>query len=134
MFAHHILRFFTADPGEIPPIGSYSRFQYSVHPKPVKSKPYFRLTFPTPPDKSTVHQARFTCKEIADYKSMPFIQLVGDQPVFTLITEIKNENKDEFKKIVPVLGSFHLEMAFMNEYHIKDLMVVDYPILLSLLV
>ena len=46
------------------------------------------------------------CKEIADYKSMLFIQLVGDQPVFTLITEITNENKDEFKKIAPVLSSF----------------------------
>ena len=66
---------------------------------------------------------------------MPFIQLVGDQPVFTLITEITNGNKDEFKKIVPVFGSFPLEMAFMNTISsIKDLMAVDYPTLLSLLV
>ena len=54
------------------------------------------------------------CKQIADHKSMPFIQLVGDQPVFTLITELKNENKEKFVKIMPVFGSFHLEMAFMN--------------------
>ena len=55
-----------------------------------------------------------TCKEIADHKSMPFIQLVGDQPVYTFLTELKSENTHKFVKIVPVLGCFHLEMAFMN--------------------
>ena len=54
------------------------------------------------------------CKQIADHKSLPFIQLVGDQYVFTLITELKNENKKQFVKIMPVFGSFHLEMALMN--------------------
>ena len=54
------------------------------------------------------------CQEIADYKSMPFIQLVGDQPVYALITELKNENVERFDKVIPVRGSFHLEMAFMN--------------------
>ena len=72
------------------------------------------MTFPAAPDKSTVHQAMVTCKEIADHKSMPFIQLVGDQPVYTLLTELKSENTHKFEKIVKVLGSFHLEMAFMN--------------------
>ena len=59
---------------------------YTIHPKPVK--------FKASPDKPTVHRAMVNCKVIADYKSMPFIQLVGDQPVFTLITELKNEKKE----------------------------------------
>ena len=79
MFTHATFCLFTADPNELKPIGAYSGFHYTIHPKPVKSKVYFHLTFPASPDKSTVHQAMVTCKEIADDKSMPFIQLVGDQ-------------------------------------------------------
>ena len=81
MFAHATFRLYTADPNEIQPVGAYSGFQYTIHPKPVKSKAYFHLTFPASPDKSTVHQVMVTCK---------------DQPVFTLITELKNEKKEHF--------------------------------------
>ena len=36
-----------------------------------------------------------------EYKSMPFVQLVGDQPVYALILELKHENPEKFKKILP---------------------------------
>ena len=58
MFSHAILRFCTANPDEIQPIGAYSGLQSSVHPYQIKSKTYFHLTFPASPDKSTVHQAK----------------------------------------------------------------------------
>ena len=32
------------------------------------------------------------CKQAAKEKSIPFIQLIGDQPVHALIAEVKNEN------------------------------------------
>ena len=44
---------------------------------------------------------------------MPFIQLVGDQPVYALILEVKNENPREFDVIIQVLGSFHTQMAII---------------------
>ena len=44
---------------------------------------------------------------------MPFIQLVGDQPVYALIVEVKNENKNDFEALLPVLGGFHTQGAFM---------------------
>ena len=52
-------------------------------------------------------------KQAAEEKSMPFIQLIGDQPVYALIVEVKNENQGDFENILPVLGDFHTEGAFM---------------------
>ena len=37
---------------------------------------------------------------------MAFLQLVGDQPVYALILEIKNEDPSTFRSIMPVLGGF----------------------------
>ena len=54
------------------------------------------------------------CAEACQYKSMPFIQLVGDQPVYALIMEVKNENPEKFEKVLPVLGGFHIQTAFLS--------------------
>ena len=53
------------------------------------------------------------CKEAAEFKSMPFVQLVGDQPVYTLILEIENKNNVLFEKILTVLGGFHSACALI---------------------
>ena len=45
---------------------------------------------------------------------MPFVQVVGDQPVYAFIVELKNENPSIFKQILPVLGSFHIQLSFMS--------------------
>jgi hypothetical protein len=37
---------------------------------------------------------------------MPF---AGDQPVYTLLVEIKNEHPQEYEKIIPFLGPFHTQ-------------------------
>ena len=44
---------------------------------------------------------------------MPFIQLIGDQPVYALIVEMKNKNQGDFENILLVLGVFHTQGAFM---------------------
>ena len=61
---------------------------------------------------------------------MPFIQFVGDQPVYAHVVEIKYENPEKFSYILPVLGSFHTQMCFMKtiyrrikESNIEDLLV-----------
>ena len=51
---------------------------------------------------------------VIEEKSMPFLQLVGDQPVYTLIVQIRNEHPEKFKKIIPVLGQFHAQSSFIT--------------------
>lgn len=109
MFLHSFLR--NANESPLP---SYSGSWTSIsEPQPLY-KAYFDVTLPTPPNKSTVYDIMERCRKTAEYKSMPFIQLVGDQPVYALILEIKNENPELFEKILPVLGGFHTSCAFLS--------------------
>ena len=45
---------------------------------------------------------------------MPFVQLVGNQPVYALTFEIKTENPVLFEKILPIVGGFHTACAFLS--------------------
>ena len=47
-------------------------------------------------------------------KNIPFVQLVGDQPVYTLMVQMRNENFDKFKNIIPVLCPFHTQCSFIT--------------------
>ena len=40
---------------------------------------------------------------------MPFAVVVGDQPVYTLLVEIKSEHPQEYKNIISFLGPFHTQ-------------------------
>ena len=44
---------------------------------------------------------------------MPFQQLVGDQPVYALIFQLRNENRKAFEKTLPILGPLHSQWSFM---------------------
>ena len=72
-------------------------------------QPYYFLTFPQPPNKSVVHEVMCRMVAAAEMKSMPFIQVVGDQPVYALIVQLKYENPDAFHVILPFLGPFDIE-------------------------
>ena len=61
--------------------GSFVGFQATIHRKVVKSKPYYFLTFPKPPNKSVVHESMCRVAAAAENKVIPFIIMVGDQPV-----------------------------------------------------
>ena len=52
-------------------------------------------------------------RKAAEFKSIPFLQLLGDQPVYALILEIKNKNAVLFEKILSVLGGFQTACAFL---------------------
>ena len=52
--------------------------------------------------------------KIVEEKNIPFVLLTGDQPVYTLIVQLRNENKEKFNKIIPILGSFHTQVAFIT--------------------
>ena len=73
-------------------IGAFTGFQTCVQKCVDKSTPYYCWTFQRPPHKSVVHEVMCRMVATAENKVMPFIQLVGDQPVYTLIVQVKNEN------------------------------------------
>ena len=95
-------------------IGSFAGFQASMSDEVTKSKPYYWLTFPKPPHKSVTHEIMTYLLNIAEEKNIPFLLLTGDQPVYTLIVQLRNENKEKFNKIIPILGPFHTQVAFIT--------------------
>ena len=103
---------------KIPPesqmIGFFTGFQASMSDEVTKSKPYYWLTFPKPPHKSVTHEIMTYLLNIAEEKNIPFLLLTGDQPVYTLIVQLRNENKEKFNKIIPILGPFHTQVAFIT--------------------
>ena len=46
-------------------------------------------------------------------KNIPFSSLVGDLPTYKTIIQLKAENAQMFKDIVPILGAFHQQMSYM---------------------
>ena len=49
-------------------------------------------------------------------KDMPFAVVVGDQPVYTLLVEIKNEHSQMYENIIPFLGPFHTQSMIYAIY------------------
>ena len=95
-------------------IGAYSGFNASVNERQEKNKAYYHFTHAQPPNKTVVNEMMRRCVEAAELKEMPFIQLVGDQPAYALILELKNENPEKYKNILAVIGGFHVQGTFMS--------------------
>ena len=90
--------------------GYQSLFQFPVTP----SKPHYFRTLPKPPRKSVVNEVMMRLIGVIAEKNISFVQLVGDQPVYTLIVQLINENFDKFKNIILVLGPFHTQSPFIT--------------------
>ena len=99
-------------PTESQMIASFAGFQASMSDEVTKSKPHYWLTFPKPPHKSATHEIMTRLLNIREEKNIPFVLLTGDQPVYTLIVQLRNENKEKFNKIIPIYGPFHTQVAF----------------------
>ena len=114
----HSLTRISAAGDNIPPesqmIGSFAGFQASMSDEVTKSKPYYWLTFPKPPHKSVTLEIMTRLLNIIEGKNIPFVLLTGDQPVYTLIVRLRNENKEKFNKIIPIPGPFHTQVAFIT--------------------
>ena len=89
-------------------------FQGTIQNVPVKSKPYYYLTLPKPPKKSVVYDVMCRVATMAKTKTMPFVLLVGDQPVYALIVQLKYGNQELFDRILPFLGPFHTQCSFIS--------------------
>ena len=114
---HSLVRI-NGDCESIPPdeqeIGSFAGFQALLETEVSKSKPYYWLTFPKPPHKSVTHEIMMRLLQVIGKKNLPFVLLTGDQPVYTLIVQIRNEGNGKFQKIIPILGPFHTQVAFIT--------------------
>ena len=95
-------------------IGSFAGFQASMSDEVTKSKPHYWLTFPKPPHKSVTHEIMTHLLNIIEEKNIPFILFTGDQPRYTLIVQLRNENKGKFNKIIPIIGPSHTQVAFIT--------------------
>ena len=51
--------------------------------------------------------------EAVRQKNIPFSFLVGDLPTYKMITQLKAENPEMFKDIIPILGAFHQLMSYI---------------------
>ena len=116
----HSLTRISAAGDNIPPesqmIGSFAGFQASMSDEVMKGKPYYWLTFPKNLHKSVTHEIMTHLLNIIEEKNIPFVLLTDDQPVYTLIVQLRNKNKDKFNKIIPILGPFDTQVAFITPF------------------
>lgn len=95
-------------------IPSYSGFHAGLNMEQRKSKAYFHTSYNQPPNKSVVNDVMDKLSTIIATKRMPFAFLVGDHPVYVLITLLKAENPNKYRDIVPFLGPFHTQCVMMS--------------------
>ena len=94
-------------------VPSFAGFQALLADPIEKSKPYYFMTYPDPPKKSVLNDVMVKVNSAIAKKSMPFAVVVGDQPVYTLLVEIKSEHPQKFSKIIPFLGPFHIQCSMI---------------------
>ena len=88
------------DPAE-QTIPSYNGFHAGLNMEQRKGKAYFHMSYNQPPSKSVVNDIMDKLSTIITTKHMPFAFLVGDHPVYVLITLLKAENPNKYRDIVP---------------------------------
>ena len=94
-------------------VPAYSGAQSCHHPPPNRSKPYYHSTYDEPPSKSVMYSIMMRLLAAMREKSIPFAFLVGDMPTYKTTVQIKAENSDLFKNIIPILGAFHQQMSYI---------------------
>ena len=94
-------------------VPGYSGAQSCFHPPPNKSKPYYHTTYNEPPSKSVLNDIMVKHVQAMRQKNIPFSFLVGDLPTYKTITQLKAENPEMFKDIIPILGPFHQLMSYI---------------------
>jgi len=95
-------------------IPSYNGFHASLNVGQEKSKAYFHMSYNQSPNKSVINDIMNKLTKIIAVKHMPFAFLVGDLPVYVLVTLLKAENSVKYHNIVPFLGPFHTQCSMMS--------------------
>ncbi|KAL8575003.1 hypothetical protein ACOMHN_064534 [Nucella lapillus] len=95
-------------------IPSFNGFHAGLKMEQGKSKALFHTSYNQPPNKSVVNDIMDKLSTIITTKRMPFAFLVGDHPVYVLVTLLKAENPNKYRDIVPFLGPFHTQCVMMS--------------------
>lgn len=95
-------------------IPSYNGFHAGLNAEQGKSKAYFHISYNQAPNKSVVNDIMDKLSTIIATKRMPFAFLVGDHPVYVIITQLKAESPNKYRDIVPFLGPFHTQCVMMS--------------------
>ncbi|KAL8590504.1 hypothetical protein ACOMHN_010940 [Nucella lapillus] len=95
-------------------IPSFNGFHAGLKMEQGKSKALFHKSYNQPPNKSVVNDIMDKLSTIITTKRMPFAFLVGDHPVYVLVTLLKAENPNKYRDIVPFLGPFHTQCVMMS--------------------
>lgn len=69
------------------------------------------MTYHDPPSKTVVYDVMCKLAIAIGEKKMPFAIIVGDHPVYVLMLEMKSVNFTLLSKILPFMGSFHIQMS-----------------------
>lgn len=113
----HALSRIDTDGSRPPPqeqrIPGYSGAQSCHHLPHNKSKPYYHTTYNEPPSKPVVHDIMVKLVTAMHKKNIPFSFLVGDLPTYKTIVQLKAENAQMFKDIIPILCAFHQQMSYI---------------------
>ena len=78
-----------------------------------RSKAYYFMAYPDPPKKTVLNDVMLKVTGAIERKHMPFAVVVGDQPVYTLLVEIKSEHPEKYANIIPFLGPFHTQCCMI---------------------
>jgi len=101
---------------EQPQVPSFAGFHASIS-KPVeKSKAYYHMTYPDPPNKTVLNDVMCKLAIAIEEKNMPFALLVGDQPVYVHLVDLKSANATNISKILPFMGPFHIQLFSYHSY------------------
>ena len=89
------------NPGE-QHVSSFTGFMNSIMQFDEKSKPYYFLSLTEAPSKAVVYTCLEKAVVAAKEKSMPFVQCIGDQPVYTFIViELKTKTRKSSNAFSP---------------------------------
>jgi len=75
------------------------------------------MSYNQSPNKSVINDIMNKLTNIITVKHMPFAFLVGDLPVYVLVTLLKAENSLKYHNIVPFLGPFHTQYSMMSDIY-----------------
>ncbi|KAI9517796.1 hypothetical protein NQZ68_000965 [Dissostichus eleginoides] len=100
-------------------VPAYSGAQSCRHTPPDKSKPYYHTTYNEPPSKSVVYDIMVKLVEAMRKKNIPFSFLVGDLPTYKTIVQLKAENPEMYKDLIPILGAFHQQMSHIYAIYMR---------------
>ena len=94
-------------------VPGFSGFQARMSNADEKSRAIYHMTYPDPPSKTILNDVLCKLAKAIEEKKIPFAIIVGDHPVYVLMLELKSENPQQFSKILPFMGAFHIQMSFI---------------------